>query len=277
MFSNKFNFSSFQLDREIEKIRKKLLIDKNVSRKEEIDLFGIENFWIISKTGIAIFSLENTVFTNIDEQNLFAGFISAIVTLSQHLSKSNLTEIKIEKLSLHIQTFELFYIVSLISSNHDLSLKFLSKLIEIHDSKLSTHVQSLKKKPLYEFRKEYYRLKQDPEIKREILMTSSIDFISHFIFGLMDLDVFFKKIHLLVRFVPKENKKEFLTNLAVYIEKIKPIKVNNEVFDQLTIVMDSIENFIDYSENKSAEGYNKYVKGLFVLFVQFFNKLFLEA
>ena len=277
MFSNKFNFSSLQLDSEIEKIRKKLLVDKNVTPIDKNELYGIENFWIISKTGISIFSLENTIFTNTDEQNLFAGFIFAIVSLSQHLSKSNLTEIKIDKLSLHIQTFTNFFVVSLISSNHEVSLKYLTKLIEIHSSQLIEHIQMVKKEPLFDLRKEYHNLKQDPELKRQILLSISIDYISQFIFGLLDLDLFFKKLHLVIRYVPTEFRQEFVANLMEYVEKIKSIRVNNEVFEQLRIVVDSIDYFIDYSEKKTDEKYNKYIKSLFVLFVQYFNKLFLDV
>lgn len=276
MFSKKYNFSSLQLDTEIEKIRKKLLLDKKVTKKNELELFRIENFWIISKTGIAIFSLENTIFTSQDEQNLFAGFISAIVSLSQHLSKSNLTEIKIDKLSLHIQTFEQFFVVSLISSNHELALKYLTKLINLHATQLIDYIQAVKKEPLFDLRREYHTIIQDPEIKREIILSMSIDYISQFIFNLIELDVFFKKLHLLIRHVPPEYRKDYIQNLLDYIDKIKSIKVNNEIHDQLSIVVDSIQYFIDYSDKKNEERYNKYIKSLFVLFVQFFNKLYLD-
>ena len=278
MFSKKFNFSNLTLENEFEKTRKKILLEKKLSNQKEKqqELFGIENFWIITKSGIALFSLEKSIFTNFDELNLFAGFISAIVSLSQHLSKANLTEIKIDRLSLHIQIFEEFYLVSLISSNHDISLKYLAKLVTLYSYQIneSNTLNGLKKEPLQEFKKEFYSLKNDPEIRKEILLTSSWEYISHFVFGLLEIDDFLKKIYLIINYVPYTTRKEFVLNLKSYLDKIKSIKVNSEIFDQLKLIIDSIDYFIKYSEDNSELNYKNYTKSLFVIFSHFVTGFF---
>lgn len=214
MFNDRFNFNTSLVNKELENLRKRVLVENNLLPIEERkELFGIENFWIISKSGIPIFSLENTIFNNKDDQDLFGGLISAIASLSQHLSKSNLTEIKIEKLSLHVQTYDQFYIVSLISSNEDLSLRCLSKLIDIYGEQIKNYVIALKKDNFFDLRSKYHLLKSDPEIRKEVMMTASYDYISKFIFGIMELDEFFKKIYNLVSISSYDSMNEFLDNL----------------------------------------------------------------
>jgi hypothetical protein len=60
------------------------------------------------------------------------------------------------------------------------------------------------------------------------------------------------------------------------LEKINQTKVNLELINNINVVIDSITNFIHYLENKSNDEYNKYVKSMFLLFVQFYNKLMFD-
>lgn len=260
------------LNKEVDDLRRKILIEKNLLPKNNSSsLFGIENFWIISKSGISIFSLEDTVFSSKNDQDLFGGFISAIVSLSQHLSKSNLTEIKIEKLSLHVQTYKDFFLVSLISSNQDLSLRCLAKLIDLYGEEIKNYVIAIKKEKFFDLRPKFHLLQSNPEIKKEIMITTSYDYISQFIFGIIEIDEFFKKIHTMVLLASQNAMKEFLANLNEYIEIITEVKVNLELIGQLKLTIETLESYLEYMEKKTPDSYNKYIKNLFGVFVQFFS------
>ena len=274
----KFNFNALLINKELDDIRQKILLEKNLKGSNEPkEITGIENFWIISKSGVAIFSLKNSLFISKNDQNLFAGFISAIASLSQHLSKSNLTEIKIEKISLHVQTYESFFIVSLISSNHELSLKYLSKFVELYGDQITTYVNSIKKDSILDLKKDFYNLTNNLKIKKEIIFGISNDYVSQFIFGIIALDELFKKMHLLIDLVSIEVKKELVNYLVQYINKIANVNVNIEIISQLKHIVEAFGFFTEYLERSTLENYNNYIKTLFIVFVQFFNGIHREG
>jgi hypothetical protein len=277
MFTNNHNYNKLQIDQEIEKIRHLLDIKKKGNEiVESKEFYGIQNFWIISSSGLALFSFENNLFKSVDEKNLFGGFITAVVSLSEVLTKSRLSEIKIDNQSINIQSFENFYFVSIIKKNRDLSLKFLTNLATKYSQEINKHLGSYKFEVLADFKNDFIHFLENKELKNEIIILTAYDYISQYIFGILGLDEFFKKFHLLVKNLSKDFYKKFLAQITIFLEKINQTKVNLELINNINVVIDSITNFIHYLENKSNDEYNKYVKSMFLLFVQFYNKLMFD-
>ena len=274
MFDNRFDFTKFPIDREIDKLRQIVQINKKfIIKNSPIDgFYGIKNFWIITHSGITLFSLENSLFPEQSEKDLFGGFITAVISLSEVLTKGKLTEIKIDNHTMYIQNFSSYFIVSIIEWNSDLSLKFLEKLSLHYKSEIEGIITSSRIVVLKSFSSKYFQLLNDNILKKHIIFELAVEYLSKFIFGILELELLYQKISSLLIYLSSSEYHEFLDSQYLYLAKLKSTNVNSERIKHVTMVLDAIHSHIQYSNNKTEENYVNFLKNIFVLFLEFINQ-----
>ena len=113
--------------------------------------------------------------------------------------------------------------------------------------------------------------------QKQIILESAIDLISKFIFGLIQIDEFFKQIHQLTKLIIKNYRRKFLESLKLYVQSVKETNIPQELVEEINLVLLSLHNFIEYSEFNIDDYYRKYVKNTFRIFIQFYNKIFFDT
>ena len=278
MFNDICNKDSFLINKEFEKFKNLILTDLiplEENKKLKNNFYGIESFWIITRNGICLYSNDESLFQSANDKNLFAGFISAVTSLSEYLSRHKLSEIKIENISLHIQFFNNLLLVSTIAFNTDVSLKLLNKFANqselFSDQYQNQSTRLLDKEYLDNL---YISLYSDENIKKELLYHLSNEYMVNYLFDKIDFDLLFKKITRITKYADQNLVIDFINNFELFYKHI--VKANSADSDKLKLILKLIEfirKFNTLVNKKPSEIHFDHIVEGYLFYSSFFQKI----